>query len=68
MFSDSLDTSHDVYPRMAFMTVFTVHPEAIIQGQKLQRPQLLTGKLQYKKQQIVTSVEGFAHVANLLGL
>ena len=27
---DSLDTSHGVYLRAAFMSVFVVHPEAII--------------------------------------
>ena len=29
------------------MTVFAVHPEAIIQGRLLYRPRLLTGKLWY---------------------
>ena len=51
-----------VYPRMAHMTVFALHPEAIILGWLLQRPRLLTGKLQHIKQQILTSVEGSAHV------
>ena len=46
---------------MAFVTVFKVYPEAIIQEQLLQRPRIFTGKLQYIKQQILTSVEGFAH-------
>ena len=30
VFSDSSDTSHGVYPRAAFMTLFAVHCEAII--------------------------------------
>ena len=30
VFSDSSDTSRDIYPRAAFMTIFAVHPEAII--------------------------------------
>ena len=30
VFSDSSDTSHDVYPRTAFMTIFAAYPEAII--------------------------------------
>ena len=30
VFSDSSDTSRGIYPRVAFMTVFTLHPEAII--------------------------------------
>ena len=46
------------YPRMAHTTVFALHPEAIILGWLLQRLRLLPGKLQYIKQQILTSVEG----------
>ena len=34
-FSDSLDTSHGVYPREAFKIVFAMHPEATIRGQLL---------------------------------
>ena len=30
VFSDSSDTSHGIYLRAAFMTVFELHPEAII--------------------------------------
>ena len=30
IFSDSSDTSHDIYPRVVFMTVFLVHPAAVI--------------------------------------
>ena len=30
--SESSDTSHGIYPRAAFMTVFALNPEAIIQG------------------------------------
>ena len=29
------DTSHGVYLRVAFMTVFALHPEAIIRGRLL---------------------------------
>ena len=32
VFSDSSDTSHSIYLRAVFMTVFTQHPEAIIRG------------------------------------
>ena len=39
------DTSHGIYLRMAFMTVFALHPETTIRGQLLQKPWLLTGKL-----------------------
>ena len=41
------DTSCGVYPRAMFMTVFTLPPEAIIQGRLLQGPHLLTNKLWY---------------------
>ena len=41
------DTSHSIYPRIVFMTVFALHPEAIIQGWLLYKPWLLTGKLRY---------------------
>ena len=30
VFSDSSDTSCGIYPRVAFMTVFVVHPETVI--------------------------------------
>ena len=26
------DTSHSVYPRVAFMSIFALHPKVIIQG------------------------------------
>ena len=39
------DTSHVDDSREAFMTAFALHPEAIIQGQLLGRPRLLTSKL-----------------------
>ena len=32
VFSDSSDTSCGIYPRAAFITVFALHPEAIIRG------------------------------------
>ena len=69
VFSDSSDTSCDVYPiaRVAFMTVLAVHPEAILQGWLVKRPWILTSKLQYLKQEILTSVEG-SLMYNLLGL
>ena len=47
-----------VYPRMAHMTVFALHPEAIILGWLLQRPRLLTGKLQYIKQKSSIQLRG----------
>ena len=31
-FSDSSDISRGIYPRVVFMAVLAVHPEAIIQG------------------------------------
>ena len=39
-------------PVTVFMTIFVVHPEAIIWGQLLKRPRLLTGKLCYFKSSI----------------
>ena len=41
------DKSHAVYPRAAFMTVFALLLEAIIQGWLPHRLQLLTSKLWY---------------------
>ena len=47
VFGSKSDTSHGIYPRAAFMTVFAQNPAAIIRGQLLSRPWLLTGKLRY---------------------
>ena len=45
---DSLDKSHGIYLRVAFMTASVVYPEAIIRGWLLAiKPWLLTGKIRY---------------------
>ena len=52
VFSDSTDTSHGAYPMMAFMTVFKVHTEAIVQEQLLQRPRLIPYRGLFSKKKI----------------
>ena len=47
VYSDSSDTSCGVYLKTAFMTIFTMHPEATIRERLLLRPRLLTDNLRY---------------------
>ena len=50
--------SRIVYPRVAFITVFALHPEAVIWGQPLYKLRLLSGKLWY----ILWEIHATSHI------